>query len=138
MRTLAATLILLSSCCFGQAQTAGSNRVLYVTTSSNLLSISNAVRIALGLRVGMPGPDVQKYMQSHGMVQTNVYSISADRGRTLSCPYPLAGGAMLMLDMHCTKAPSLGLFGWSDPVLDRARIQSQGADIMTIAFTNAP
>jgi hypothetical protein len=138
MRTVAANLILFCACCFGHAQTSETNRVLYVTTSSNLVSISNAVRIASGLRVGMAGSDVQKYMQDHGMAQTNVYSISLDRGRTLSSPYPLAGGATLMLDMHCTQAPKTGLFGWSSPVLDRARIQSQGTDIMTITSTNAP
>ena len=86
----------------------------------------------------MAAQDVVKYMKDHGMAQTNVYSISLDRGRTLSCPYSLAGGATLMLDMHCTQAPKSGLFGWSDPVLDRARIQSQGADIITITLTNAP
>ena len=138
MRTLAGTLILFCACCFGHAQTPDTNRVLYVTASSNLVSISNAVRIASGLRVGMSGQDVQKYMQDHGMVQTNVYSISVDRGRTLSCPYPLAGGATLMLDMHCTQAPKSGLFGWSAPVLDRARIRSQGSDIISITLTNAP
>jgi hypothetical protein len=85
----------------------------------------------------MPGADVHKYMEDHGITQTNVYSISADRGRTLTCPYQLAGGATLMLEMHCTKAPP-GLFGWSDPVLDRAYIQKQGADIISITLTNAP
>jgi hypothetical protein len=122
----------------GKRSTPDTNRVLYLTTSSNLVSISNAVRIASGLRVGMPVRDVQKYMQAHGLVQTNVYAISLDRGRTVSCPYPLAGAAMLMLDMHCTEAPKSGLFGWSDPVLDRARILNQGVDIITITLTNAP
>ena len=138
MRTLTATLIFVCSCFFGEAQTPNTNRVLYVTTKSNLVSISNAVRIASGLHFGMPGPEVEKYMQDHGMVQTNVYSISLDRGRTVSCPYPLSGNALLMLDMHCTQAPKSGLFGWSAPVLDRARIQSQGSDIVSITFTNAP
>jgi hypothetical protein len=138
MRALTITLIVFCTCCYGQTQTPGTNRVLYITTSSNLASISNAVRIASGLRVGMVGLDVQKYMQNHGMVQTNVYSISLDRGRTSSCPYPLAGGAMLMLDMHCTQPPKSGLFGWSAPVLDRARIESQGTDLISIALTNAP
>jgi hypothetical protein len=138
MRTLTATLTLFCVCCFGHAQTSDTNRVLYVTTSSNLVSISNAVRIASGLRVGMAGSDVQKYMQDHGMVQTNFYSISVDRGRTLSYPYPLAGGATLMLDLHCTQAPKTGLFGWSGPVFDRGRIQSHGTDIITVTLTNAP
>jgi hypothetical protein len=138
MKAAAATLILLCVCCLGRAQTPDTNRVLYVTASSNLVSISNAVRIASGLRVGMAGAAVQQNLHDHGMIQTNIYFISLDRGLTLTYPYPLAGGAKLMLDMHCTKAPATGLFGWSAPVLDRARIQSQGADIISIALTNAP
>jgi hypothetical protein len=138
MKAAAATLLLLYVCCLGRAQTHDTNRVLYVTTSSNLVSISNAVKIASGLRVGMAGAAVQQYLHDHGMVQTNVYSTSLDRGRTVTYPYPLAGGAALMLDMHCTNAPATGLFGWKAPVLDRARIQSQGADIISIALTNAP
>jgi hypothetical protein len=138
MKALTATLILLCACSLGQAQAPDTNRILYVTTSSNFVSISNAAKMASGLHVGMPGEEVQKYMQKHGMIQTNIYCISVDRGRTLTCPYQLAGGTTLMLDMHCTNAPPTGLFGWSAPILDRARIQSQGADIMSITLTNAP
>jgi hypothetical protein len=142
MKTLTATLIFFCACCFGHAQRLDTNRVLYITTSLNLVSISNAVMIASGLRVGMSASDVQKYMHEHGMTnewvgQTNMFSVSLDRGRTLACPYPLAGGASLMLDMHCTKAPPSGLFGWSDPVIDGARIQSLGADVISITLTNA-
>jgi len=127
-------------CCPGHAQTPDTNRVLHVTTSPNLMSISNAVRIASNLRVGMANADVQKYMQDHAVIQTNVnvYSISVDRGHTLSYGYPLAGGALLCLDMHCTKSPPTGMFGWSDPVLGRASVQSQGVDIISIALTNGP
>jgi hypothetical protein len=111
---------------------------LYLTTHSNLVSISNAVKIASGLRVGMASEDVQKYMQHHAMIQTNVYAISLDRGKTMACPYPLPGGTTLMLDMHGTKAPTGGLFGWSNPVFDRAYIQSQGAEIISITPSNGP
>ncbi len=72
------------------------------------------------------------------MVQTNIYSISLDRGRTMACPYPLEGGATLMLDMHCTKGQTQGLFGWSAPVFDRAYIQSSGAEIISITPSNRP
>jgi hypothetical protein len=138
MKALAIGFSFLCLCCLGQAQTLDTNRVLYVTTSSNLISISNAVRIASNLRAGMAAADVHKYFQDHGMIQTNVnvYSISVDRGRTLSCAYPLAGGASLYLDMHCTKPPASALFGWSEPVLDRARVESQGANVISIALTN--
>jgi hypothetical protein len=140
MKILATVFSFLCVCCLGHAQTPDTNRVLYVTTSSNLMAISNAVRIASHLRVGMADAEVQKYMQDQGVIQTNVnvYSISVDRGRTLAYGYPLTGGALLCLDMHCTKSPPTGLFGWRDPVLDGARIQSQGADIISIALTNGP
>src|ERR1039458_591641 len=139
MRTLTAALIFFCACCFGRAQSFDTNRVLYITTSSNLVSISNAVMLASGLRVGMSASDVQKYMHEHGMTnewegQTNMFSVSLDRGRTLACPYPLAGAASLVLDMHCTKAPPSGLFGWSATVIDGARIQSLGAGVISIAL----
>jgi hypothetical protein len=86
----------------------------------------------------MAGADVWKYMQDHGTVQTNIYFISLDRGRTMACPYPLEGGATLMLDMHCTKGPAQGLFGWSDPVFDRAYIQCPGAEPISITPSNGP
>lgn len=142
MKAPAAILVLLCSHYLEQAETSGANdtptpRTLYVTNRSNLVSISSAVKIASGLRVGMPATDVHKYMENHGITQTNIYSISLDRGRTLTWPYPLAGDTKLMLDMHCTKAPP-GLLGWSNPVLDRAYIQNQGAGIISITLTNAP
>jgi len=101
------------------------------------MSLSNAVKIASGLHVGMTGEDVGKYMQDHGMIQTNIYSISADRGRTLICPYPIASGVSLELEMECSQPPTSGLFGWKNPLLKRAYIQSQGTSIISIIFTNA-
>jgi hypothetical protein len=143
MRALAAGLVFVSVLSLGRAQMPITNGItapgtLYLTSHSNLVSILNAVKVASGLRVGMAGADAWKYVQDHGMVQTNVYSVSLDRGRTMACPYPLEGGATLMLDMHCTKGPTRGLFGWSDPVFDRAYIQSQGVEIIAITPTNSP
>ncbi len=142
-KALATGLILLCLSGVGQAQTSGTNVMtvpgtLYLTSHSNPMSLTNSVKIASGLRVGMAGADAQKYLEDHGMFQTNIYSISLDRGQTMICPYPLAGDAALVLGMHCTKAPPKGLFGWSVPVLDRAYIESQGATIILITLTNAP
>lgn len=137
MKAFAAGLILVCLCWHGQAQTPATNGTFLLTSRSNLMSISNAVKIASGLRVGMLGTDVTKYMAGHGMLQSNIYSVSVDRGRTLTCPYPLAGTFSLMLEMHCTSAPP-GLFGWSNPVLDRAYIQSQGTNVISITLTNGP
>lgn len=136
MKALVAGLVFVCLLCLGRAQTHATDSMTapetpYVTSRSNLLSISNAVRIAAGLRVGMTGDEVYKHMQDHGMAQTNIYSISLDRGRTMTCPYPLAGGTLLMLDMHCTVAPSEGLFGWKAPVFDRAYIQNKGGEIIS-------
>ena len=136
MKVVAAGLAFLCLVCLGRAQTFVTKGI--TASGTYLTSISNAVKIASGLRMGMAGADVWKYMQHHGMVQTNVYSISLDRGRTIACPYLLEGAATLMLDMHCTQGPTRGLFGWSDPVFDRAYIQSHGAEIISIAPTNSP
>ena len=110
-----------------------------MTSRSNLVTISNAVKIASGLRVGMSKIDVDKYMRDHGMSQTNVYSISLDRGRTLDCPYPLACSATsLVLAMECSQPPTSGLFSWKNPLLKGAYIQSQGANIIFSTLTNTP
>jgi len=86
----------------------------------------------------MPKADVDKYLQDHGVSQTNVYSMSLDRGRTLSCPYPLAGvTTSLVLEMQCSQPQTSGLFGWKNPLLKRAYIQSQGTNIISITLTNA-
>jgi hypothetical protein len=66
--------------------------ILYLTSRCISLSIANAVKVASGLRVCMAGEDVGNYMEHHGMGQTNVYSISLDRGRTLTYSYSLGGG----------------------------------------------
>src|SRR6476646_6878231 len=85
MKALATIFSFLWVSCPRHAQTPDTNRVLHVITSPNLMSIANAVRIASNLRVGMADADVQKYMQDHAVIQTNVnvYSISVDRGHTL-------------------------------------------------------
>jgi len=145
MKALVAVVILAAPLCFGQAQisTNVTNAIvapglLYITGRSNLLSISNAVKIASALRVGMAATDVHKYLREHGLIQTNFCSLSLDRGRTLTCPYPLAGAAAsLVLEMQCSQLKP-GLFGWGNPLLSRAYIQSQGANIISITLSNAP
>ena len=146
MKHLAIILSVLACLVAHKALAADTNLVPYTATSSNLMSISNAVRIASGLRLGMSETEVQKYMHAHGMTNewegatgTGMFSISLDRGRTLNCPYYLAGGATLWLEMHSTKPPpSGGLFGWSAPVFSKATIQTSGADKIPITSTNAP
>ncbi|MCX6922820.1 MAG: hypothetical protein NT154_06350 [Verrucomicrobia bacterium] len=142
MKALGAFVILAAALSFAHAQTpaAATNRtLLYMTNPTNAVSISNAVKIASDLRLGMTAPDVHKYMREHGMGQTNLYSLSLDRGHTLSCPYPLSGGgSSLMLEMECSEPPESGLFGWKNPLLKGAYIQSQGANIISITLTNAP
>jgi hypothetical protein len=119
MKALAAVVILATPLCVGNAQPSPPTTnaitapgLLYLISHANLLSISNAVKIASALQVGMAKAEVDKYLQAHGMKQTNIYSMSLDRGRTLTCPYPLAGaGTSLMLEMQCSQVRS-GLFGW--------------------------
>ncbi len=140
MKALAAIVILATSLCSGRAQTstAATNvirtpELLYITTSSNVMSISNAVKIASGLRVGMTKAEVDKYMHDHAM-PTNVVGLSVDRGRTTGCYYP----GSLVLEMECSQPPTSGLFRWKNPLLKRAYIQSQGANIVSITLTNTP
>lgn len=145
MRTLVTVVFFAAASAFGQVQvhsvttnSSAASGVLFMTNPTNAVSISNAVRVASGLRIGMPTADVQKYMSEHGMSQTNVYSLSLDRGRTSVCPYPLAGGnSTLMLEMRSTKAGG-GLFDWENPVLTGANIQCNGATITSISLTNGP
>lgn len=137
MKALLVSCVVFVPLCMGPAQTVRTNGTPAPAAAYQLLSISNVVKVASGLRAGMPGAEAHKYLQGHGLTQTNVYSLSVDRGRTMKCPYPLAGGATLMLEMHCTSAPP-GLFGWSNPVLDRAYIQSQGTNTISIKLTNGP
>jgi len=142
MNTLAALVIVVAALSFAHAQTpAGvTNRtLLYITNPTNAASISNAVRVASGLRLRMTAADAQKYMREHGMSQTNLFSLSLDRGRTLTCFYPLTGDASsLVLKMQCSEPPTSGLFGWKNPLLEEAYIQSRGTKIVSILLTNAP
>src|SRR5262245_30432126 len=117
--------------------------LLYITTSSNVTAISNAVKMASSLRMEMTKPEVDHYLSERGMptnvVETQTYGLSLDRGRTLSYFYPLPGNrSFLVLDMECTERPASGLSGWKNPVLKKAYIQSQGENIVSIALTNAP
>jgi hypothetical protein len=148
MKALAAVVIFLTLLCFGLAQTpiAATNGIaaseqLNMTNRPNLVTISNAVKIASGLRIGMTWADADKYLLAHGMGQTNIYSMSMDRGHTLDCPYPLTGVATnvsLVLAMECSQPPASGLFGWKNPLLKGAYIQSNGVNIIFITLTNTP
>jgi hypothetical protein len=141
MKVLTATVVvfaMLLRSTFAQSSTAATNiirapEVLQITTGSNAMSISNAFRIASGLRVGMTMEAVANYMHAHGIYQTNLYSISTDRGRTMSCPW-----GNLLLDIECSQPPASGLFGWKNPVLKRAYVQIAGTNIVSITLTNSP
>ncbi len=145
MKILPAGLVLLALLYSGMTQLSPpptqrdpARGLVDITSGTNVASVSSAVRIASGLRVGMTKADADKYMQDHGLRQTNVYSISLDRGRTLTCPYPLPGSSnSLMLEMQCSRVRP-GLFDWGHPVLSKAYIQSQGTNIISIIFTNRP
>jgi hypothetical protein len=144
MKALAVIVILATLLCFADAQTSTTTNqirvpeTLYMTTASNLVSISNAVKIASGLRVGMTNADVDKYMHDHGYGwQTNVGGMSANR--VTAWFYPLAtASSSLVLETECSMPPTPGLFRWTNPLLKRAYIQSQGVDIIFITLTNGP
>ena len=64
----------------------GTRGLLYITNPTNAAGISNAVKIASGLLIGMAVADVHKYMREHGMGQTLTggapLSATLDRMRT--------------------------------------------------------
>jgi hypothetical protein len=124
--------------------------VLFMTSHSNLTVIAKAVDAASGLRVGMTEREVAKHLERHGMPgMTKLYSATVDRGRTWYTFYPLAGECSLGLQMRnslvssnqvkssATKVTS-GAFSGEGRVLERAFIWSQGVEIRSITFTNAP
>jgi hypothetical protein len=148
MKRLAVVVFLAASVFCGRAQISqGTTNVirtpelLYITTSSNVTAISNAVKMASSLRIDMTKPDVDHYLIERGMptniVETQVDGLSLDGDRTIGYFYPLPGNrSFLVLDMECTERPASGLRGWKNPVLKKAYIQSQGVDIISIALTN--
>lgn len=49
---------------------------------------------------------------------------------------PLEGTVRLVLEIQCNQPPTSGLFGWKNPLLKKAYIQSQGANIVSITLAN--
>jgi hypothetical protein len=149
MKKLAAVLFVGALTFCGNAQISETTtnvirtqELLYITTSSNVTAISNAVKMASSLRMDMTRPDVDHYLIERGMstnVVENADGLSLDGGRTIGYFYPLPGNrSFLVLDMECTERPASGLRGWKNPVLKKAFIQSQGENIVSIALTNTP
>jgi hypothetical protein len=115
MKKLAAVLFFGVLVFCGNAQISqGSTNVirtpelLYITTSSNVTAISNAIKMASSLRIDMTKPEVENYLYEHGM-QTNVTeTLSLDRGRTVGYFYQLPGNrSNLVLEMECTERTSI-------------------------------
>lgn len=148
MKSLAAVMFLgaLVFCWHAQILQASTNvirtpELLFITTSSNVTAISNAVKMASNLRIDMTKPEIDRYLLERGM-PTNVLEyadgLSLDRGRTISYFCTLPGNrSSLVLEMECSERPASGLRGWKNPLLKKAYIQSQGENIISIRLTNS-
>jgi hypothetical protein len=109
---------------------------LLMSSNTNVLSVSNAVRIISGLRLGMAQTNVDRYMNAHGM--TNRIGMSLDRGEHTAFYYDFPGTDSTLVLETRSRRTGLGLFDWGDPVLQSGRIQRLGVDTFLITFTNAP
>jgi hypothetical protein len=123
---------------FGMTNTVVAPGVFYVTTPANLTCISNAVKVAAGLRAGMSRAEVDTYMWDRGMVLTNNFSLSLDRGRTTSCFYALTDSTSLVLEMSSSTDARIPGVEPRNSVLDAAYIKSGDAKFISITLTNAP
>jgi len=61
-----------------------------------------------------------------------------DRGQHTTCDYDFPGTDRTLRLVTVSRRTGLDLFDWGDPVLESARIQRLGVDILLITFTNAP
>jgi len=123
-----------ASISFGGAST------YYIT---NRVSVSQAVKIASKLYIGMTEADADSFLESHGIsgriVDTNgttiIYSQSVGDEFEWCTFYPLADGCSLGLDMR----PSHVNTNWGgNGLLEGASIQSNSFNIISITLTNAP
>jgi hypothetical protein len=138
MRALAVISILgMSGVLLAQVGLTPVNRdALIVSSNTNALSVSNAVRIISGLRPGMALTNVDGYLNARGM--TNCGGLSLDRGEHTTFYYGFPGTDSTLVLETRSRRTGPSLFDWGDPVLESGRIQRLGVDTFVITFTNAP
>ena len=100
---------------------------------SNNVARAEAIKIASHLRVGMREEDAGKFLALHGL--TNAIGVGAKTGWGRF--YGLPDGSSLVLDYTAREIGTNGRWG-GNGLLQRAFIQSNGVNVASIGFTNAP
>ena len=130
-------LLAVSSVLCAQVTLTPTNRgALFLSSNTNTLSVSNAVRIISGLRIGMEHTNVDRYMNAHGT--TNHGGLSLDRGQHTAFYYNFPGTDSTLVLETRSKRTGPDLFDWGNPVLEGGRVQRLGVDTFLIPFTNSP
>lgn len=129
---LTSGLVLISFCVRGQV------------ARTNDVDVPQAFKIASGLRVGMSSKKADAFLRQHGLMpgidlmSTNgrpvarLFSMSVGGARPITMYYGLADGCVLALHVNRD--------AWyaEDGRLDRATIESNNIDLISIKLKNAP
>lgn len=118
MKRLPAVLVLVVLIIVGLAQAQ--------TTQTNLLTEAEALKLASGLRRGMPGKDVQKFFQEHGV---KYHELELGDGFDWINSCSITGRLSLVL--HFKRKPQ-SVIGEFNGLLQDASIQSNGIPIVSI------
>jgi hypothetical protein len=120
-------------------------RALYLTSQTNLASVSRAIQVASQLRIGMMEAEAAKFLEGQGISgairdtngQVEAYSLSVGSSHGWTTFYHLAEGCSLGLEMRPSAMRPDGLWG-GNGLLEGAVIQSNRVNIITITLTNRP
>lgn len=127
---------------------------LYLTSRTNLVQVPEAIRVASQLHPGISEADATKFLQQDGVGScvivtngttnvyslggtSNVYSLSIGSSVGWTTFYELAEGCSLGLEMRPSQIRTDGIWG-GNGLLERAIIQSNSINIVTISLTNKP
>jgi hypothetical protein len=140
MKKLAMTVLLMAAIAVSaQVSLIPTNQAaLLVSSSTNTLSVSNAIRMLSGLRLGMEQTNIDSYLGKHGITNRAFGNVSVDRGQHYYCYYDFPGTDCTLVLQTRSRRTGPGLFDWGYPVLEGGCIRRVGVDTFLITFTNAP
>ena len=100
---------------------------------SNVVTRAEAIKVASQLRVGMSEEDASKFVAKHGLTNAVGLGAMTSWGRF----YSLTDGTSLVLDYRAR--PMTTNHWWEGKgVLEKALIQSNSVNVLSITFTNVP
>ncbi len=100
---------------------------------SNNVTRAEAIKVASHLRVGMSEEDAGKFVANHGL--TNAVGLGALTGWSLF--YSLTDGSSLVLEYR-PRAMTTNHWWEGKGILEKAFIQSNRVNIVSITLTNVP